>query len=63
MDGFCGALTTVSTFVAELNGLRRMHAWMYGAASVVGGLAVMLVVMGSVRCSDVNGLDWIRKSL
>ena len=47
MDGFCGALTTVSTFVAELNGLRRMHAWMYGAASVVGGLAVMLVVMGS----------------
>jgi CrcB protein len=49
MDGFCGALTTVSTFVAELNGLRRMHAWMYGAASVVGGLAVMLVVMESVR--------------
>ena len=52
MDGFCGALTTVSTFVAELNGLRRAHAWVYGAASVVGGLAVMLVVMGSVRWSE-----------
>jgi fluoride ion exporter CrcB/FEX len=52
MDGFCGALTTVSTFVSELNGLRRVHAWTYGAASVVGGLAVMLVVMGSVRWSE-----------
>lgn len=49
MDGFCGALTTVSTWVAELKGLRRRHAWVYGGASVAVALGVCVVVMGSVR--------------
>ncbi|KAF2489842.1 hypothetical protein BU16DRAFT_471380, partial [Lophium mytilinum] len=49
MDGFCGCLTTVSTWVAELNGLRRKHAYFYGSASVLGGLGVLVVIMGSVR--------------
>jgi fluoride ion exporter CrcB/FEX len=49
MDGFCGCLTTVSTWVAELNGLRRKHAYYYGGASVLSGLGVLVVVMGSVR--------------
>ncbi|GAB7339311.1 hypothetical protein MBLNU457_5961t1 [Dothideomycetes sp. NU457] len=48
-DGFCGCLTTVSTWVAELQGLRRRHAWLYGAASVLVGLALMVIIMGSVR--------------
>lgn len=49
MDGFCGCLTTVSTWVAELSGLRPRHAWVYGAVSVGASLALLLVVMGSVR--------------
>ncbi|KAL8735936.1 MAG: hypothetical protein Q9166_000498 [cf. Caloplaca sp. 2 TL-2023] len=47
MDGFCGAATTVSTWVAELNGLRR-HAWVYGGVSVVVGVGIMVGVMGGV---------------
>jgi CrcB protein len=49
MDGFCGATTTVSTWVAELQSLRRRHAYVYAMASVVCGLCFMLVIMGSVR--------------
>lgn len=48
MEGFCGCLTTVSTWVAELQGLRRRHAWIYGTASVGVGLASMVVIMGSM---------------
>lgn len=51
-DGFCGCLTTVSTWVAELAGLRRKHAWVYGGASVVAGFAIMVAVMGGLRWSD-----------
>ncbi|KAG8161842.1 hypothetical protein KVR01_008829 [Diaporthe batatas] len=51
-DGFCGCLTTVSTWVAELAGLRRRHAWVYGVASVVAGFALMVAVMGGLRWSD-----------
>jgi CrcB protein len=54
MDGYCGAFTTVSTFVAELQGLRRTHAYVYGSASVVGGLVMVLAVMGGVRW----GVGW-----
>ena len=48
MEGFCGCLTTVSTWVAELTGLRRRHAWIYGSVSVGVGLALMVVIMGSM---------------
>lgn len=51
-DGFCGCLTTVSTWVAELAGLRRRHAWVYGGASVAAGFAIMVAVMGGLRWSD-----------
>lgn len=51
MDGFCGCLTTISTWVAEINGLRRKHGWMYAFASVIGALCLMVVIMGSVRWS------------
>lgn len=51
MDGFCGCLTTVSTWILEINGLRKRHAYMYAATSVVAGLAMLVVVMGSVRWS------------
>lgn len=48
MEGFCGCLTTVSTWVLELDGLRRRHAWVYGLASVAVGLGFMVVIMGSM---------------
>lgn len=50
-DGFCGCLTTVSTWVGEINGLRRRSAYFYACASVVGGFCLMVVIMGSVRWS------------
>ncbi|KAJ4343152.1 hypothetical protein N0V95_006725 [Ascochyta clinopodiicola] len=50
-DGFCGALTTVSTWMLELDTLRRRHAYVYGTSSVVVGLSIMTVIMGSVRWS------------
>ncbi|KAK8214863.1 hypothetical protein M8818_002446 [Zalaria obscura] len=48
-DGFCGCLTTVSTWVTELQGLRRQHAYLYGFATLGVGLSVMVAIMGSVR--------------
>ncbi|KAJ5227322.1 uncharacterized protein N7469_007328 [Penicillium citrinum] len=49
MDGFCGSATTISTWVAELNGLsKRRHAYVYGLASVVVSLCFLIVIMGSL---------------
>ena len=47
-DGFCGCLTTVSTWVAELKGLKRWHAYAYGTASALCGLVFTVVIMGTV---------------
>ncbi len=49
MDGFCGALTTVSTWILEMDALKRRHAYIYGSVSVLSGLSLLIVVMGSVR--------------
>lgn len=49
IQGFCGCVTTVSTWVVELNSLRRRHAYTYGAASVIIALLSLIVIMGSVR--------------
>lgn len=69
MDGFCGCLTTVSTWVGEIYGLSSLlqkdddddddgkkkrnlkFAYLYGGASIAGGLGLMVVIMGSVRWS------------
>ncbi|CAG8956179.1 hypothetical protein HYFRA_00012096 [Hymenoscyphus fraxineus] len=48
-DGFCGCLTTVSTWVSELITLRRRHAYRYGFVSVVVALCFMVVIMGSMQ--------------
>lgn len=50
-DGFCGCLTTVSTWVAEIRGLRRRSAYAYALASLACGFALVVVIMGSVRWS------------
>ncbi|KAF2160962.1 hypothetical protein M409DRAFT_28568 [Zasmidium cellare ATCC 36951] len=51
MDGFCGCLTTVSTWVSEINGLQRKHGYLYAFTTVVGGLCLMTIIMGSVQWS------------
>lgn len=51
-DGFCGPLTTVSTWVLELSTLRRVHAYIYGAVSVVVSLVMLIIIMGSLRWSQ-----------
>ncbi|RAL14913.1 FluC/FEX family fluoride channel [Aspergillus homomorphus CBS 101889] len=49
MDGFCGAATTISTWVAELNGLaRRRDAYLYGVVSVAVALGFFVVIAGSL---------------
>jgi len=50
-DGFCGCLTTVSTWMLELKTLRRRHAYLYGGASVLSALATVVLLMGSVLWS------------
>ncbi|GAD94249.1 hypothetical protein BC1G_09568 [Paecilomyces variotii No. 5] len=49
MDGFCGCVTTVSTWVLELSNSRRRHAYIYGVASVAVALAMLVVEIGSLR--------------
>lgn len=51
-DGFCGCLTTVSTWVAELVALRRRDAYVYGGTSVAVGLFIMVAIMGGLRWSE-----------
>ncbi|KAL7917371.1 CrcB-like domain-containing protein [Trichoderma austrokoningii] len=51
-DGFCGCLTTISTWVAELNSLRRFHSYIYGTASVLVSLAILVAIMGGLRWAD-----------
>lgn len=55
MDGFCGALTTVSTWVLELDTLRLKHAYFYGACSIFIGVGFITAIMGSLRWT--SGFD------
>lgn len=48
-DGFCGCLTTVSTWVAELSGLRRRDAYVYGSVSFAVSFALLVAVIGGLR--------------
>ena len=44
-NGFCGCLTTVSTFVLELHTLKLHKAYIYGATSVaVAEVAVFIII-------------------
>ncbi|KAK0623598.1 CrcB-like protein-domain-containing protein [Immersiella caudata] len=53
-DGFCGCLTTVSTWVVELSTLRRKNAYIYGGASVGVGFGLVVAIVG--------GLKWGREA-
>lgn len=55
MDGFCGALTTVSTWVLELDTLRLKHAYIYGFCSLFFGVGLITAIMGPLRWT--SGFD------
>ena len=55
MDGFCGCLTTVSTWVAELSDLDVRHAYPYLFASLATALATLVVIIGPMEWTV--GLD------
>ena len=46
-DGFCGCLTTVSTWVAEIKALRSRHAYVYAIVSMGVALSAFVIITGS----------------
>jgi len=51
IDGYCGCLSTVSTFASELRTLKKWHAWRYAAMSVLVGQALMVLIVGGAEWS------------
>ena len=47
-DGFCGCLTTVSTWVAEIKALRTRHAYVYAIVSMGVALSAFVIITGSL---------------
>lgn len=55
-QGFCGCLTTVSTFVVEVRAIRgKRWKWMYVGSSVILGHLAVLVTLGAVGWSQGLG--------
>lgn len=55
MDGYCGCLTTVSTFAVEVGALKARRAWLYVGLSWTVSQLLLLIVMGvSWWGADIN---------
>jgi CrcB protein len=44
-DGYCGCLTTVSTFAAEIHAMKDRKAWLYVAVSWGAGQVLLLLIL------------------
>ena len=55
IDGFCGTLTTVSTFAVELNAMEGSRcAWMYAGASIaISQLLLVIIILPAHTLSNV----------
>ncbi|KAJ6539956.1 hypothetical protein B0H10DRAFT_2170618 [Mycena sp. CBHHK59/15] len=47
-DGYCGCLTTISTFAAELAVLKGWHKWRYGLATWAAGQLLLCCIFGAL---------------
>ena len=45
-NGFCGCLSTISTFAVELDTLTRRHAYLYATVSVFLGIILFVLIVG-----------------
>lgn len=52
MDGFCGCLTTVSTFAIELTKLKQKDAYVYGGISIFTALSLLIGIIGGLKWSQ-----------
>ncbi|KAG9005761.1 hypothetical protein FRB94_001327 [Tulasnella sp. JGI-2019a] len=48
-DGYCGCLSTISTFASELTTLPKWKAWRYAVLSVLLGQIITVVVIGGAE--------------
>ncbi|CEH17276.1 Putative fluoride ion transporter CrcB [Ceraceosorus bombacis] len=46
-EGFCGCLSTISTFAAELRAAKGRSAVWYAAVSYIAGIAICVLIIGS----------------
>ncbi|CAH1763860.1 17329_t:CDS:2 [Entrophospora sp. SA101] len=46
-DGFCGCLTTISTFAAEITTLPKKRAYAYALSSTITALVIVTLIVGS----------------
>jgi CrcB protein len=65
VDGYCGCLSTISTFATEIRGMRRRNAYRYAMISIVGGQALVVTIFGTylwvrlVALSVGNALNYV----
>jgi CrcB protein len=50
--GFCGCLSTVSTFIVELANLKLIHAYQYSSSSISIGILATFIIVGSYQLSN-----------
>jgi len=55
IDGFCGTLTTVSTFATELNTMKgSRYSWIYGGVSIIiSQLLLVIIILPAHMLSNV----------